>query len=56
MKCRTWPPFYEKDINGQCVKVPPKQEKETFMDYVAFVSVFLFVGAIISIPMFSYDK
>ena len=44
MDCRTWPPFYEKDINGKCVSVPPKAEKETIMDYIGFVGVLLVVA------------
>jgi len=52
MNCRNWPPFYEKDVNGKCVSVPPKAEKESIMDYIGFVAVVL----IVTVPILMITK
>jgi hypothetical protein len=33
--CRQYPPFYEQEINGVCVKKPPVVEPDTPIDYLA---------------------
>jgi hypothetical protein len=52
MNCRTWAPFYEKDVNGKCISVPPKAEKESIKDYIGFVAVIL----IVAIPILAITK
>ena len=34
MSCRSYPPFYEVEQNGQCVKNPPKTTPDTAKDYI----------------------
>lgn len=40
--CRSFPPFYEKEVDGKCVSSPPTVAPDTKMDYI-FTAV-LIVG------------
>ena len=49
--CRFWPPFYEKEINGQCIKVPPKVESSRY-EFLGLIGVIL----VIAVPIFLMTK
>ena len=53
MNCRTWPPFYEKEIDGKCVSTPPPVTKNTTYDIAGFAFVLLLV---IGIPLIVISK
>lgn len=48
MKCRKYPPFYEVEQNGVCVKTPPNLAPETTQDYVLSSILFAtFIGGLL---------
>lgn len=52
MSCRTWPPFYEKEINGVCVSAPPKDTSTSLENWLG---LFLIV-AVITVPFYLASK
>ena len=56
MSCRYWPPFYEKEVNGKCVKVLPKSTSS--IDYMDVLGLGMVIGviAIAILPMVIYSK
>jgi len=51
MACRKYPPFYEVEQNGVCVKNPPKVAADTSKDYILTGVLFalLFGGLIYAV-------
>ena len=48
MACRKYPPFYEVEKNGVCVKTPPNVAPETTQDYVLSSILFAtFIGGLL---------
>jgi flagellar biogenesis protein FliO len=48
MNCRTWPPFYELEVNGVCVTNPTGSQQETTFDNILglglIIGIFVVVG------------
>lgn len=53
LNCRHWPPFYEEEINGKCVKVPQKTRKSSPLEGVLAVAL---IVVIVSIPLYVVYK
>ena len=47
MNCRTWSPFYEKNIDGKCVKVPPAVAKDSPLDLLILGALIGGLGLIV---------
>ena len=55
MNCRKYPPFYEVEQNGVCVKTPPNVPPDTAKDYIitSVLLMVLFGGIIYSVNAFT---
>jgi hypothetical protein len=53
ISCRTWPPFYEKAINGVCVKVPPETPKYTPLESILSMAL---VVSVVLLPLYLITK
>jgi hypothetical protein len=47
MNCRNWPPFYEQNIDGKCVKVPPEEQKSSTLAEIGLIAL---VAAAVVLP------
>jgi len=52
MNCKHWPPYYEKEVNGKCVKVLPEKPSNKIEDLVALGLIVL----VVTIPFFVLSK
>jgi hypothetical protein len=50
MACRSFPPFYEEEKAGVCVRNPPKVRPTTTKDYVI---LFVLVGGILGLIFYA---
>jgi hypothetical protein len=52
MDCRTWPPFYEKEVDGKCVSTPPPPQDSLTSNLLGIGAVVL----VVLIPFFVLSK
>ena len=53
MDCRTWPPFYEKEVDGKCVSTPPPQQNNGLAFNLLGIGA---VVLVVLIPFFLLSK